>query len=126
MRRLITALVLLGILAGLSLWDLHQVQTLSDQLCALTALSVRALREGDRAAAISSADTALRLWDEAEGYTHIFIRHSEIDSTADALFELKAAVLSGDVESAQAMQEMAAYHLMSIRTMEEVSLGSVF
>ena len=61
-----------------------------------------------------------------EGYTHIFIRHSEIDSTTDAFFELMSDVRSGDAESAAGSYEKLLAHLSSLYTMERVTLGSIF
>ena len=61
-----------------------------------------------------------------DGYTHIFIRHSEIDSTTDAFFELMSDVRSGDAESAAGSYEKLLAHLSSLYTMERVTLGSIF
>ena len=65
-------------------------------------------------------------WLGADGYTHIFIRHSEIDSTTDAFFELMSDVRSGDAQSASGAYEKLAAHLDSLYTMERVTLGSIF
>lgn len=65
-------------------------------------------------------------WLGADGYTHIFIRHSEIDSTTDAFFELMSDVRSGDAQSAAGSYEKLLAHLSSLYTMERVTLGSIF
>ena len=65
-------------------------------------------------------------WLGTDGYTHIFIRHSEIDSTTDAFFELMSDVRSGDAESAAGSYEKLLAHLSSLYTMERVTLGSIF
>lgn len=65
-------------------------------------------------------------WLGADGYTHIFIRHPEIDSTTDAFFELMSDVRAGDAESASGGYEKLAAHLNSLYTMERVTLGSIF
>ena len=71
-------------------------------------------------------DLAEEVLSEADGYTHIFIRHSEIDSTTDAFFELMSDVRSGDAESAAGSYEKLLAHLSSLYTMERVTLGSIF
>ena len=65
-------------------------------------------------------------WLAADGYTHIFIRHSEIDSTTDAFFELMSDVRSEDAQSAAGSYEKLLAHLSSLYTMERVTLGSIF
>ncbi|MGI6027356.1 MAG: DUF4363 family protein [Candidatus Scatomorpha sp.] len=65
-------------------------------------------------------------WLGADGYTHIFIRHSEIDSTTDAFFELMSDVRSGDAQSAAGSYEKLLARLSSLYTMERVTLGSIF
>lgn len=71
-------------------------------------------------------ENAAQDWLGADGYTHIFIRHSEIDSTTDAFFELMSDVRSGDAQSASGAYEKLAAHLDSLYTMERVTLGSIF
>ena len=82
--------------------------------------------EGDGAAARSSIDAALLLWEEAEGYTHVFLRHSEVDGAADALFELAGSIYAMDREQSRALAELALYHLRSIQGMEHPGWGSIF
>ena len=65
-------------------------------------------------------------WLAADGYTHIFIRHSEIDSTTAAFFELMSDVRSEDAQSAAGSYEKLLAHLSSLYTMERVTLGSIF
>ena len=69
-------------------------------------------------------DKALKRWLEADRYTHIFIRHAEIDATADAFYELQSQLLSGEGDSSAAYDKLR-YHLESIRQMEHPSLGSI-
>lgn len=69
---------------------------------------------------------ALQLWLDADDYTHIFIRHSEIDSATDAFYEALTAIVSEDQASASSAVEKLRYHLHSILTMEYVTIRSVF
>ena len=126
MRRTIIALSLLGLLAALSTWNLRHIDTLTDRLCGCVELSMRCMDEGDGDAARAAVDAALMLWEEAEGYTHIFVRHSEVDGAADALFALQSAVHSQNVEESRAMGNAALYHLRSIQGMEHPGWGSIF
>ena len=126
MKRTIPALALLGLLLAFSLWNLHCIDALTEKLCACVSLSVRCVEEGDAEAACAAVDAALQLWQEAESYTHIFLRHSEVDGAADALYALAGAVYAMDAEESRALCGQAVYHLRSLQGMEHPSMGSVF
>ena len=63
-------------------------------------------------------------WLSLDGYTHVFIRHSEIDALTDAFFEFEAS-LCEDVSSYKGDYDKLMAHLESIRTMEHLSFGSI-
>ena len=126
MKRTLAAFALLGLLAAISLWNLRYINALADKLCACVELSVRCMEDGDSDAARAAADAAMTLWERSESYTHIFLRHSEVDSTADALFELQSAVYAMDAEESRALGNLAVYHLRSIQGMEHPGWGSIF
>ena len=65
-------------------------------------LSRQAAEEGDASRALEELDPALERWLKADSYTHIFIRHSEIDSTADAFYELREVLLAEELEGCDA------------------------
>ena len=126
MKRCLLALTLFALLTALSLWDLRMVDSLTNSICECIELSLHCTKEGDGEAARAAMDCALRLWEEGEGYTHIFLRHSEVDSAADCLFELHGAILEQEEEQCAALAELAVYHLRSLQSMEHPRLGSVF
>ena len=61
-----------------------------------------------------------------DGYTHIFIRHSEINSTTEAFFQFRSDIGSGDADAAEGSYGLLSETLRSIMTMEQISLGSIF
>ena len=63
---------------------------------------------------------------DADSYTHIFIRHPEIDSTTDAFYELLDSVSAGDIKTTQGAFEKVEAHLASIAGMEHITIGSIF
>lgn len=81
---------------------------------------------GDLAGAEELLRSAIDEWNAADSYTHIFIRHSEIDSASDAFYELLSYVASGDADGASGAYEKLSAHLSSLYTMERVTPGSVF
>lgn len=85
-----------------------------------------ACNDEDFMTAHSELTAALRIWLDADDYTHIFIRHSEIDSTSDAFYDAFDAIRCRDGGAASAALEKLSYHLTSILTMEYVTIRSVF
>lgn len=124
-RELAAAAVLILLLAG-SWWNLKYLRDFTGGLCETLDLSRAYCEAGQFELAEQELEKAAQDWLGADGYTHIFIRHSEIDSTTDAFFELMSDVRSGDAQSASGAYEKLAAHLDSLYTMERVTLGSIF
>lgn len=80
---------------------------------------------GNYAAAAEALDTAITHWIGANAYTHIFIRHPEIDATSDAFYELKELLAEENAEGFPSAFDKLHYHLNSIDEMEHIRLGSV-
>ena len=125
MKKEIFALSLLLLLFAASLFNIWYFDRLCLDIAGEVNASSEALQRGGRAAAREHLDRALQTWLEAENYTHIFIRHPEIDSTADAFYELGQELESADGESCRAAYDKLLYHLESIRTMEHLRFGSI-
>ena len=125
MKKEIFALSLFLLLFAASLFNIRYFDRLCLDIAGEVKASSEALQRGGRAAAREHLDRALQTWLEAENYTHIFIRHPEIDSTADAFYELGQELESADGESCRAAYDKLLYHLESIRTMEHLRFGSI-
>ena len=118
-------LLLLSLVAGAG-WNIHR----ADRLCREMELQ---LTEAESSAAAADWDTArdkieaaVEIWLDAEEYTHIFIRHSEIDAASDIFYDLRGDILAEDGEAAEANGEKLLYHLQSIYAMERLSFKSIF
>ena len=123
-RECAASLLILLLVLG-AWWNIAAVDSLSDDMLSRLERSEQAALAGDSAQALELLDSALELWLRADSYTHIFIRHSEIDSTADAFYELRQLLLSEDLESCGAAYGKLRYHIISIQEMEHPSLGSI-
>ena len=103
MKKEVIAGAVLALLIALSAWNIYSIDALTDGI-------------GD----------SLRMSQAlADGYTHIFLRHPEIDSTTDAFYELQELLLDGGGDGCAAAYDKLRYHLESIRSMEHISIGSV-
>ena len=124
MKKEIIALSLLVLLFAASLFNIWYFDRLCMDIAGEVNASSDALERGDMDAAQEHLNSALHTWLDADSYTHIFIRHPEIDSTADAFYELGQA-LEENSESYRAAYDKLLYHLESIRTMEHLRFGSI-
>lgn len=122
-KELFSAILLAALIAGAALSTNHMDELAHDMLTYLDSSQYYA-QNGDPELADKELDAALDIWLGAEGYTHIFIRHPEIDSTSDAFFELKQA-LAEDSEGLTSCYDKLRYHIISIETMEKLRLGSI-
>ena len=124
MKRELAAGTLLALLIAGAWWNIRAVDRLTGDILAGLDTAQTAEARGQPAEAREALDKALKRWLEADRYTHIFIRHAEIDATADAFYELQSQLLSGEGDSSAAYDKLR-YHLESIRQMEHPSLGSI-
>ena len=124
MKRELAAGTLLVLLIAGAWWNIRAVDALTGDILAGLDTSQAAEEQGRHLDAQAALDKALNRWLEADSYTHIFIRHAEIDSTADAFYELQAQLLAGEGNSSAAFDKLR-YHLDSIQRMEHPSLGSI-
>ena len=124
MKRELAAGTLLALLIAGAWWNIRAVDRLTGEIMAGLDTAQAAEARGQSEEAREALDKALKRWLEADRYTHIFIRHAEIDATADAFYELQSQLLSGEGDSSAAYDKLR-YHLESIRQMEHPSLGSI-
>ena len=124
MKRELAAGTLLALLIAGAWWNIRAVDRLTGEILAGLDTAQAAEARGQPEEAREALDKALKRWLEADRYTHIFIRHAEIDATADAFYELQSQLLSGEGDSSAAYDKLR-YHLESIRQMEHPGLGSI-
>lgn len=126
MKKEIIALVLLIALFAASLYNVHYLENMIGDIYGLASESYDSLMRGDAVNAEQTLEQAISLWEKADGYTHIFIRHSEIDTTSDAMFEALGCITAGEPGEAVGAFRCLFYHLDSLVGMEQMSLGSIF
>lgn len=125
MKREAVAAALFLVLILLSMWNLRRIDKLTGEMTRLLEVSQASAKSGELDDALHNAEKALEVWLSAEGHTHIFIRHSEIDGTSDAFYELLSAIEEGDTDALSFAYEKLLYHIDSISGMEHVSIGSI-
>ena len=108
-----------------SLYNIRVMDNMVETLESGVQSSFDAARSNDFEKAALLIDEAAGDWLSRDGYTHIFIRHSEIDSTTDAFFEYISDISAEEKGSAEGSFEKLMAHLDSLKTIEHISFGSV-
>ena len=109
-----------------SLLNIRYLNVLTGEISALVTESKNAAVAGDWDKAVTTAKNAEMLWDEITGYTHIILRHGEIDTVSDVLYDFISNISQKDVKASGAAADKVIYHLDSIYKMEQVRFGSIF
>ena len=118
-------LLLAGMLGGILLHIRH-LETMIGELTDQVDKAQIHAEQGDYSAAGEEISQAMNHWERAGHYTHIFIRHTEIDSTTDAFCDLLGALAAEDAGECRGAFRKLYAHLTNIAKMERVSVGSIF
>ena len=124
-KELIFGLILAALFVLVAL-NIYVLSGLCGKLQILIDDSRQSMEAGDWDTAIEKAEEAEKLWNKADPYTHIVVRHSEIDSASDAFYELLKALYSEEDGEAKGSYMLLDAHLTSIVGMEKIKLGSIF
>lgn len=124
-KELIAAVLLAVIFAGVML-NIRASERIVSSLMSEVDAAYAQLKGGDNESAAETLDKAIEHWLTLDGYTHIFIRHSEINSTTEAFFQFRSDIGSGYADAADGSYGLLSETLRSIMTMEQISLGSIF
>ena len=126
MKKELFALTLLGALIAVSLLNIGGIVKLTDELTRTVKLSSAAARSENWDSAEKQAEKAIASWKANDSYTHIVLRHSEIDALSDALYDFLYDIMDKNMGAAEASSQKVIYHLESISRMERLRLGSIF
>ena len=114
------------LLIAISAWNIGKADRLSEEIGQKLSLAEKAAKAQDFQGAELAMESAIATWLKAENYTHIFIRHSEIDSCSDCFYDAMDAVQKQDIKEISVSMRKLRYHLESIASMERISLGNIF
>lgn len=124
-KEVLAALLLIALLVA-AVFNIGIVGKLTDDITDTVEQAVYAAESGDWDRAIENAEKAVSLWKSKDSYTHIVLRHSQIDTVSEALYDFLLEAYDQNSERLSAAAEAAMYHLDSVAQMERVRLGSVF
>ena len=124
-KEIAAAIILIALFAGVMVnikVSGNIILSLEDDITA----AYESARNGDFDRAKPQLDAAIEHWMSLDGYTHIFMRHSEINSTTEAYFQLKSDIYAEDIGAAEGSYSLLMADLDSLMTMEQISFGSIF
>ncbi len=125
MKKAAAAAALMLVMIGASAWNIRFIDGFTDSLIEQIELSRTQWASGNTQSAEETLEYALDRWFGAETYTHVFIRHAEVNDVTDAFFDVFAALSGGD-GAADSQYDRLEAHLRSIDDMEHVTIRSVF
>ncbi len=124
-KEIVAAALLAALFAGVII-NIRVSEKLALELTDEINAAYESLLLGEAELSRSQTNAAIEHWLELDWYTHIFIRHSEINSTTEAFFQFKTDVFSGDADAAAGSYGLLKETLRSLMTMEQISIGSIF
>lgn len=124
-KEIFAGALLLAILIT-SVININCLNKLTDNLISLVETAEEEALSGDWEAAAAGAEKAARIWAESDSYTHVVLRHHEIDGATNAIYELLKEIYSQNEGGVRGASKALIAHLDSMRSMEEIKFGSIF
>jgi hypothetical protein len=114
------------ILLSASFINIHFLNKLTDNVTHLIEESEKSAEQNDWIKAEKKAEEAVNLWSDSDGYTHLVLRHPEVESVTDAIYGYTEQIYAREEGSAKGAAQAAISRLKSISSIEQIKLGSIF
>ncbi|MGI6012960.1 MAG: DUF4363 family protein [Oscillospiraceae bacterium] len=126
MKRELCAIILLIAVFSISIWNIHYVDRVTEELLSYLDRSAEYADAGDCETAAEVLTVALNRWKKLDRYSGVAIRHAETDSCTDLFYELLGELYQENTGTAQGMFQSLSSHLKGIAEMEHLTLESIF
>ncbi len=126
MKKELVALGLLLLILTGNLWNQRRLDALSAALTERVEAAYASSLSGSWTAAEEAAAQASEIWEQAGRYTHIFIRHTDVDALTAAFCDYRGAFAGRDRGDICASYLRLAAASKSLKNMERLSSGSIF
>jgi len=124
MKREYIAVFLIVSIFVLSMMNIRYIENKTQALEGDIETAEKLYFSGDKEGAVSDITASLDAWLSWDSYSHIMLRHSEIDIITDAYYDLLSE-LQCENETPEASFEKVKEELRSIATKERITLGSI-
>jgi hypothetical protein len=126
MKKEILALALLLSLMTIAAINLVYLKSFTNKLLWLADQAYVCATVGQWEEAKRKAEEAEKLWTEKDGYTHIAIRHNEINQASGAFYNMLSEFYKEDSGGAKGAWLALRSNIKSIYDMEKFSIKSIF
>ncbi|MGM9521272.1 MAG: DUF4363 family protein [Oscillospiraceae bacterium] len=126
MKKEIFAAALLAVILALSLINTHYLSSITTEISGLVEKACAEAESDNWDMSEKYAMRAMDIWHGSDGYTHIVLRHSDIDSMTDDFYELMDHIYEQELGGVKSSSGLVIAHLESMRDMERIRLGSIF
>jgi hypothetical protein len=114
------------VLLAASLINIYFLNRLTDNIVQLIEESEKNAEQGDWEKAEKKAEEAATLWSDSDTYTHLVLRHPEVESATDAVYEFMAQIYAKENGTAKGAAQAAISRMKSISSIEQIKFGSIF
>jgi predicted RNase H-like HicB family nuclease len=126
MKKEIVVGAFLILMLAAALVNIHFLNKLTGNVVSLVREADSAAQREDWAEAERQAEAAAKLWVESDTYTHLVLRHPEIEAATDALYGLLSEIYAGEQGAVKGAAQAAEARLKSLASIEEIRFGSIF
>ena len=126
MKKEIIITCVLVLLFTAAVINIHFINKLTDNVTDLIDESVKYAAEEDWAKAEKKAEEAADLWTNSDTFTHIVLRHPEIEAATDAIYGFVEEIYAKESGAAEGAAKAVTARLKSISSIEQIKLGSIF
>lgn len=116
----------LAVLFSAALINIHYLNKLTENVTNLIEEAEKYALEGNWNQAEKKAEEASDLWNRSETYTHLVLRHPEVESATDAIYGLLEQVYSKEPDALRGSAQAAISRMKSISSIEQIKFGSIF
>lgn len=124
-KEIITGCFLIIMLAA-AFVNIHYLDKLTDNVTKLIEESEAYAEKNDWDQAERKAEEAAKRWSDSDPYTHLVLRHSEIESATDAIYAYMEHIYAREKEGAKGAAQAAISRLKSLTSIEMIKPGSIF
>jgi len=126
MKLIVIAAALLVLVCGFAVWNVAYMNNLIGGLLDELDSAQAAAGQEDFTSAADLTEAAAETWRSKEFYTNIAIRHSDVDQTTALFYDLLGSLYAEDAGISRGNFEKLRGRLTCMRSLENVSFGSVF
>lgn len=126
MRKTLSGAALLLILLCAAIFNSHYQKRFLGDMLDEAADAEKLVYSGNVEAGLETLYSLLNRWDAWEEYSHVFIRHTDVEEVSSSFYELLSDLCENDTGSARGSFLSLRHSIESIIKMEQPRFGSIF